>query len=59
MRYRRIDLLLHSDVYPYRDPHDDDPMPPISDPDSFLPLLTPEQYSVLSQIIEAVKHETH
>jgi hypothetical protein len=34
-------------------------MPPISGPDSSLSLLTPEQYSLASQIIEAVIHETH
>jgi hypothetical protein len=40
--HRKIDLLLHSDVYAYYDPHDDDQLPPISDPDSSLSLLTPE-----------------
>jgi hypothetical protein len=55
---RRIDFLLHSDVYAYCDPDDADQMPPISDSDSSLSLLMPEQYSVASQIIEAVMHET-
>jgi hypothetical protein len=45
---RRIDLLLHSHIYAYCDPHDNDQIPPISDPDSSLSLLTPEQYSVAS-----------
>jgi hypothetical protein len=55
----KTDLLLQSDVCAYCDPHDDDQMPSISNPDSSLWRLTPEQYSVASQIIEAVIHETH
>jgi hypothetical protein len=56
--HRKIDHLLHPDRYAYCGPQDDQ-MPPISDFDSHLSLLTPGQHSVASKSIEAFAYGTH
>jgi hypothetical protein len=55
---RKINLLLYPDTFISCDLQNDDQMPPTSPPESALSLLTPEQHSVASQIIDAVMQKT-
>jgi hypothetical protein len=56
---RKIDLLLYPDAFISCDLQDDDQMPLTSPPESALSVLTPEQHSVASQIIDAVMQKTN
>jgi hypothetical protein len=56
---RKIDLLLCPDGYGCCDYQEEDQMPRTSDPDSLLSLLTSEQCTVASQIIDAMIHEAN
>jgi hypothetical protein len=55
---RKIDLLLYPGAFIFCDLQDDDQMLLTSPTESALSLLTPEQHSVASQIIDAVMQKT-
>jgi hypothetical protein len=56
--HRKIGLLLHPDAYPSCGTEDDDnQIPPTSVPRSALSLLTSEQCSLASQILDTVRHK--
>jgi hypothetical protein len=55
---RTIDLLLDHDAHDWYDLQGDHQVPPTSPPESVLSLLTEEQFSIASEIIEAVLHQT-
>jgi hypothetical protein len=57
--HHKIDPMLHPDRYRFCDYQEQDQTPRTSDPDSLLSLLTSEQHTVASQIIDAVIRETH
>jgi excinuclease UvrABC helicase subunit UvrB len=56
---RNIDFLFHPVDLASFDRLSDDHISVSSDPDSHSSLLTSDQHSVVSKIIEAVLHETH
>jgi hypothetical protein len=53
-----VDLLLYPDAFISCNLQDDDQMPLTSPPESVLSLLTPEQHSVASHIIDTVMQKT-